>query len=155
MGVSLSYWTITAVDPRVRRQIEDEAGEIERDWWCEPLHFFDWPGKPGLAGDTKLFFASGYSTTNGDFFEVEIDDDVFLAARDARFIVDRLCAWSATHGLIWELVCEAPIGRITSGKPDAQVTEFIDGLAARGHLTGSPADDARGQALLAKYASRL
>jgi hypothetical protein len=155
MGVSLSYWTTAAVAPELVAQIEREAARIanDRDWWCEPLRFFAWRGKPGLAGDTKIFFGGGYSTEDGDFVDVDPVDDMFLAERDARFIVAQLARWSATHGFVWELVCEEPIGRIVAGTPDHTIVEFFDALAAEGHSAGA-ADDERAGVLLARHVRR-
>ncbi|MGE0546061.1 MAG: hypothetical protein AB7O24_07415 [Kofleriaceae bacterium] len=156
MGVELSYWTTAAIEPALRARIEREASELSanREWWCESLVFFEWPGKPGLAGSTKIFFGGGYSTESGDFVEVDPRDDMFLAARDASFIVAELARWSGLHGFSWELVCGEPIGRIVAGSVELRVEEFLAALADEGQATGPAADEQRATSLLATHIAR-
>jgi hypothetical protein len=58
MSVSFSYRTVHSVDAKTKAEILESAKRTnqEREWWCEPLAFFDHPEYPdSLAGDTKLF----------------------------------------------------------------------------------------------------
>ncbi len=62
MGVSLSYRTAAPVATKVKAAILADAERInvERNWWCEGIIFFEErKGAKRLTGDTKLFFAAG------------------------------------------------------------------------------------------------
>jgi hypothetical protein len=153
MGASLGYWTTRAVNPPLRQQLLAEAEQAiaGHTWWCEPLGFFDWDAGaadreddpadgPQLAGATKLFVLG----------DVDPMDDAFMAARDARHIVELLAGWSARHGLTWCVSAEgAPLGRITGGVADVELLAALDALAI-----GAAGDEARAQALLAAHPDR-
>jgi len=58
MGVSLGYATVQPVTDDVRKFVTQAADELSRgrDWWTEPIHFFDDSERPGcLIGNSKLF----------------------------------------------------------------------------------------------------
>jgi len=131
MGVSLSYWATSRVPDTVASAIKAEAARVNatRDWWCEPLVFFDWPETgSNLAGDTKPLFAGLYGRP-GNYVEVDHDDNQFMAGRDFQFIIDQLCNWSRDYGVSWRLsFADADLGVIENGR--ANPSAFYAGLNA-------------------------
>jgi len=155
MGVNLEYYTIAAVPQPVRNAIEAEARQLvpAHDWWAESLNFYD-PGEGDgrLYGTTKVFL-SGYSNADGDFVEVDPDEDSLMAYRDTSFILEKLAEWSRKHGLSWQVDCAGePIGTITKGRWDRQLREYVD--AMKSSFQWQSAFDEKVKAISAKYASR-
>ncbi len=130
MGVSLSYTTDENVSAELRASVASESAIIncKRRWWCEPICFFDWPGREGkLAGDSKLFVLD-YPSPDG---VVELDplEDLFLAMNDLLFIVRYLCKWSKSYSLSWRLdFAGDSIGGIEDGRPDKALANFLRDL---------------------------
>jgi hypothetical protein len=156
--MSLSYVSTGKVTKAARDAILAEASGIERDWWCESFVFFDDPKAKGkLVGDTKLMLL-GYSGAKGKYVEVDPEDDTFMAARDASFLVAQLAKWSKAHGVNW-LVEETEMGlpgKITDGKPDADARKLVEALETMFDdepLTEAKAD-ARASKILKKHKAR-
>lgn len=156
MGVSLSYWTVDQVDPETKRKILADTNELysSHDWWSEPIIFFDsWiPAEGGkeLAGDTKLFL-DGYRKSGG-YIEVELDEYELMVRRDAKFILEMLCAWSTKFGLRWILeMADEDFGVIEAGKVSVATTEAF---LRNGIDIISPVDEDHARLILLKHASR-
>jgi len=106
-----------------------------------------------LVGVTKLFLI-GYDNAEGDYREVDGDDDSLMAWRDAVFITDQLQRWSKEFDLTWDLsIAGEAIGQIRSGKLDAEgqaaLKELVD-------MCDIPEDEreARIKNILEEYADR-
>ena len=131
MGASFSYETSSPVDGSVKASILSELEAITRnyDWWCESVFFYESQVKPDhLTGSTKIFLL-GYMSDDGELIEVDPPDDCFMAARDARYIVDHLIKWSVQYGIDWDLDIEgSPVGKIIQGEPTAEYEKFISEL---------------------------
>jgi len=154
LGVSLCYATTQPVTNEVREFLERAANEVKRgrDWWAEPIHFFDdWDRPDCVVGNSKLF-RPGF----------DCDDDSFLAWRDAQFIIAALAKWASNFGLTWRLSFDAyqaenpEIGTIGARGADDRVSAFLSNLAA---LTCHPTSDQRtvetiAEGLLQKYSER-
>lgn len=172
MGVSLGYVSSSPVDDQTKAAIRADADTANdsHTWWCEGITFYDNDHKPDyLTGDSKLFLL-GYSTDDGEMVEVDPADDCFMAARDARRIVERLCEWSNQYGVDWELDVEGgPVGQVIKGKPSSEFEGFLsslpliamadsddpDALLAMDEPDSSDSnDDQRAAAIDKKYASR-
>ena len=146
MTMILSYVAVGAVDPAIRRRIEEEstALAVVREWWSEPITFFFDPDcEEQLEGNTQ--FVSRH---------VDPADADFMMWRDVEFIVRCLRRWSITHGIVWALSCLRPIGRIERGEPDAKLSAFLDGLRKSGGAKGGRVDEARAQALFVLHSYR-
>lgn len=153
MGVTLDYCTAEAVAPGVKEVIEGEAQHIvpPHDWWAESLCFFD-GGDGRLSGATKIFL-TGYSTDDGGYLEVDVDEDSLMAYRDANFIIERLAEWSQTHGLTWNIACAGEsIGTITNGQWDHQLREYVNLMKAM--IPWPTAFEETVKTISEKYASR-
>ncbi len=155
MGISLFYMTTSPASAAVRTVILDDAKRINHDrrWWCESMIFFglgrdkENSGDHVLFGDTK-FFLGGYSHGDGQFIEVDSDDEHFMAFRDAAFILHQLARWSTEHGVGWTLnMGDAEVGMIVGGKVQPP------GLFGSDRVE-TEADERRAVELDAKYASR-
>ena len=108
-----------------------------------------------------MFFSGGYHDAAGEYVEVDADDDAFMAAHDARRIVEHLSGWSLEHAIAWDLRCAGEaVGHIANGKPDEKLLAFLKDLAKTAALgrpdveVGSEAGDRFARELDAKYASR-
>jgi hypothetical protein len=159
VGVSLGYCTTTDVTDESRNAINAEAKQLnqEREWWCEGIILFDLPqGGKAIFGDTKLCLL-GYSTPDGGYLEVHPDDDIFMALRDATFIIHTLSDWALRFGVEWRLsIAGDEIGLVTREGADESVTKFFDAFA---EATEKDAGDPESVELIAasilkKYASR-
>ena len=158
MSVSLSYSTQTPVSESVRESILTAAQQsnAERDWWCESINFFDAPSSAGrLQGDTKLFL-TGYSTNDGDFIEVDPEDDCIMAWRDAQHILGKLSEWSRQHSITWELESAGgSLGSVRNGAiPDAALAVLSDLMEVVGVSPDSPDIEDRAQVILRQHAGR-
>jgi hypothetical protein len=131
MGVSLSYWATSRVPDAVASAIKADAARVNgtRDWWCEPLCFFDWPQSgSNLAGNTKPAYALFYGGSE-NLVEIDHDDNQFMARRDFQFIIDQLCKWSREYGVSWQLhFADGDLGVIENGQPNPSA--FYTGLFA-------------------------
>jgi hypothetical protein len=164
MSVNLTYLSAAVVPEAVKARIKEAAAKLNESptWWCEGMHFFEAAGYEGrLVGSTKMFFSGGYHDAAGEYVEVHADDDAFMAAHDARRIVEHLKGWSLEHGLAWDLRCAGEaVGHIADGKPDEKLRAFLKDLAKTAALSrpdvevGSEAGDRLAGELDAKYASR-
>jgi hypothetical protein len=148
MGVSLHYATAQSVAFEVRELVKREADDISRarDWWTEPIHFFETAWQPGcLVGNSKLF-RPGF----------DWGDDTFLAWRDTQFIIASLAKWASDFGLTWLLSSEGEIGIVDAKGADDRVNEFFSRLVALGrHPTSDQhAVDILAADLLKKYSAR-
>jgi hypothetical protein len=145
MGVSLSYWATSRVPDAVASAIKADAERVNatRDWWCEPLLFFDWPETgSNLAGDTKPSFGSVYGRP-GNYVDVDDDDNQFMAGRDFQFIIDQLCKWSREYSVSWRLnFAGGDLGVIENGQPDpsAFYAGLYDGAPPDSVPSGSPSE---------------
>jgi hypothetical protein len=164
MSVNLTYLSAHVVSAEVKARVTDAAAKLNESptWWCEGMHFFDAAGYEGrLVGSTKMFFSGGYHDAADEYVEVDAHDDAFMAAHDARRIVEHLNGWSREHGLTWELRCAGEtVGHIADGKPDEKLLAFLKDLAKTAALgrpeieVGSETGDRLVGELDAKYASR-
>src|SRR5689334_4607799 len=119
MGVAISYDTTHPVEPSLREALTREADALEHDWWNESLILFEVPGRPGLLGHTKLFT-----------LDVDPDDDTFMAMRDTSFILGKLAAWSAQHGLTWAVnFAGEDVGTVRDGALDERLTAWFADLS--------------------------
>ena|SRR5215813_3327107 len=149
MGVSLGYATVQPVTDDVRKLVTQAADELSRgrDWWTEPIHFFDDSERPGcLVGNSKLFRAG-----------FDCDDDTFLAWRDIQFIIANLAKWASSFELTWCLSHDVHgIGTVDAKGADERVNEFFSKLADLGrHPTSDPRTiETIAEALLEKYSER-
>jgi hypothetical protein len=159
VGVSLGYYTISDVTEESRSAINAEAKQLnqEREWWCEGIILFDVPGGgKAIFGDTKLCLP-GYSTPDGGYLEVHPDDDIFMALRDATFIIHTLADWALRFGVEWRLtIAGDEIGLVTREGADESVTKFFDALAEATEKDTSDPETVEliAASLLKKYASR-
>jgi hypothetical protein len=163
MGISLSYDSIEDTPQWVQDAIKKDAKHInsEREWWCEPIWFSDWPEDEGkLSGDTKLYRFM-YSTHNGSIVTVDPSDNRFMVARDTRFIIQQLVRWSKEYGVNWRLIMEEEIGTISDGRLSPGVEHFVQRMLIdniddnKVTPTGTDSDDyERAMAISRKYASR-
>ncbi|MFO1485717.1 MAG: hypothetical protein U1F71_20310 [Verrucomicrobiaceae bacterium] len=120
-----------------------------RDWWCESFCFYEDPQlKNHLVGNTKLFL-NGYTAPSGQYVQVDPDEDCFMAAEDAQFIIDQLAEFSRQHGIQWVVDLEgAELGTIAGGIVPAELTSMLMELKA----IAPP--DCDSKALLIRHASR-
>jgi len=156
MSVSLDYSTTDPVPPQVLAAIDGEAQQVIQghDWWSESLNFFDLGEEDGrLCGGTKIFLTGGYSTPDGGYVEVDIEDDCLMAYRDTCFILEKLAEWSSKHGLTWQIECAGErIGIIAKGQWDRQLRDYVEEMKKLFPWPSSLEDSAK--AISAKYASR-
>lgn len=157
MSAALGYATTQPVAEDVRLAIVRECQQIadSRDWWCESILFYDDPERPGhLVGASKLFLP-GYGTP-AHYVEVDPLEDMFMACRDAAFILDTLSRWAQEHSLEWEVEFEDPIGTVGAGGPDDGVDDVLQMLAAESgfDLADRAAGETRAGEISRKYASR-
>jgi hypothetical protein len=149
MGVTIEYATTRPAAPDVTALVLQAADETNRgrEWWTEGILFFDDPEQPGvLSGSSKLFRGGGV---------VEVDDDSFLAWRDAQFIISRLAHWGSNFGLVWRLSYDGgELGRVDAAGADHAVTAALSMLlASTPYATSDPLDhETTAAALLKKYA---
>ena len=118
MSLGLAYISVEEVSADIQESVRGDTRTINttRHWWSDPIEFFDWPGFEGkLAGISKLFLF-GYSTPNGNYIQIDPGDDCYMAARDARFILRTLTAWSDRFEIQWQLKYDDhEFGRIADG----------------------------------------
>jgi len=149
MGVSLGYAALQPVSREVQTLVKRAADELcrEREWWTEPIHFFDDAACHNcLVGSSKLF-RPGF----------DWDDDTFLVWRDVQFIIGKLAGWADSLGLTWRLSHDGhEIGIVDAKGADDRVNLFCSNLAALGrHPTSDPrAVEAVAKALLETYSQR-
>jgi hypothetical protein len=177
MATFFSYETSGPIEPDIKSSIRKEAEQLKltHNWWCETIRFD--PGNllvgkkvPGtdrfeavdqgrsLEGFQKVSFGgfSGYTAKDGQWVEVDYDDDQFMALRDAQFIISHLCAWSKQHGIGWNLSYgDEEIGNIIQGQADPSIEEFLQRFFESKH---NPPNEAIARELAEsidrKYASR-
>jgi hypothetical protein len=115
MSLSLTYITREPVADEVRKLIMTDTRRLrqERLWWCESIAFFPHRKYPGhLVGATKLFLLEDVEEG-----VVTLDDDLFMAFYDARFILWTLAGWSERHGISWNLILSGEdAGQIVGGQ---------------------------------------
>lgn len=141
MSVSLGYFTPHAVPLEVRVAVEADARTLAHHWWHEPLHFHDVPGKPGLAGSTKLFV-----------LDCNPEDNSFMALRDACTIVHHLVRWSEEHHIEWVLTfADEDIGCIKEGVADAKLAAWLHHVPKEAGVRGDASDDVKAQALALRH----
>ena len=120
MGVMLTYRTTAAVDPDIRRQIENDAKRLNasRDWGItEPIRFYDDPDV--LDGSSKI-------TPGADYAALVPDDE----PDDVSFIVAQLERWSSLHKIAWSVgIDEFELGQIEDGSCSPELLRAIEGLA--------------------------
>lgn len=158
MGISLDYSTVDPVDPTTSAAIMEHVARIvgKRDWWCEPINFFESGENDGrLYGGNKIFLP-GYSTGSGSYVEVDPDDDSFMAWRDTRFILDLLGEWSKQFGISWTVSCAGePVGVVRNGSCDENIHQYMKLCEqAAGLNPADPAIEERANAISKQYASR-
>ena len=154
MSTSLDYSTADPVTPQAKQALNTEAQQLAqaRVWWAESLNFFDAEGDGRLCGGTKIFLI-GYETGDGEYVEVDPDEDSLMAYQESCFILDRLAEWSRKHNLAWNIDCAGePIGTISNGQWDAKLQDY---MAAMKNSFPCPASlDNQTKVISAKYASR-
>jgi hypothetical protein len=154
MGVTLTYQPAQDVPAGTMFTILEEAASIaeSRKWWCEPLYFL--PG--GLEGATKIFLP-GYSTNDGRYVEVSIEDDSLMAAFDSSFILETLQDWAAKHGLEWIIGIDGDeVGAVTAEGPDPMLLGMVAAVATNGESDEMPEfDQARIAEIQDKYGDRF
>lgn len=151
MSSSVSYRTAAPVsaDTRAAIVLAVQKHNAARDWWCESFCFYEDPKLENhLLGNTKLFL-NGYTTPSGQYVEVDPDEDCFMAAEDAQFIIDRLAEFSRQHGIQWVIDLDgAELGTITDGVVPEELTSLLIELK-----TVAP-PDSDSKALLISHAAR-
>lgn len=158
MGVTLDYSAIQPVAPNVRAAIIAEAQRIAagHDWWSESLNFYPGGESDGhLEGGAKIYLV-GYTTREGAYRRVDIDEDEFMACRDTLFILRQLAGWSERFGLTWVVQCAGErVGAIDRGRWDQPLHTFVQSSCALTRFDVSdPSCEERVKAISAKYASR-
>jgi hypothetical protein len=156
MGVTLGYVSRETLPHQAHADILAEAKRVTagRRWWCEGINFVE--AHEPLSGATRLLLL-GYSTKNGGYVEVEPPEDMFMAARDARFVLEQLARWSLDHQVSWQVAIEGadPVP-VEKGQIDPTLLQMIDALHTIAGNEGLPT--AEGEALAKKldekYASR-
>lgn len=147
MGASLSYSSKSPVPASIRSIIVDFLVEesSKREWWAEPLAFFESPQLRGhIVGDTKLFCL--------------IDDvfaDCFMAMNDAVFIVELLEVVSKAYKCDWTLSMDgSTLGSIAGGQRDQELVANLKAFAfiADGH--GAGVEEYDRESLLQEYSER-
>ncbi len=155
MGTSITYTTLEPVTAPVRKAIEADAKRLntERDWWCENIIFFKDSKQPKhLTGDTKLFLIGFEEVLEDDDDEDNdaLDDDLFMAFYDARFILLTLANWSKEFGVSWNVFMGGEIiGEVVGGTIDPKGL-FESDISAK----KLKADDKKAKAIIAKYPDR-
>jgi hypothetical protein len=183
MGVSLSYRSRGVISEKHVALIMEDAKKLEesRRWWAEPIFFFppdfgESPQKKGMwamimkvtdsvlglsgaimEGDTKFSIPGGYSGDNGDFVDVDAEENEIMGYFDVRAILTFLSTWSKVTSVGWQICCVGePCGVIKEdGTMDAQLGEFVDSFLR--HSPFSLADPALPNLIAEidrKYASR-
>jgi hypothetical protein len=158
MSVSLSYSTQEPVTESVRKSVLSAAQLANSgwDWWCESINFFDTPNGDGrLQGDTKLFLI-GYTADDGDYVEVDPEEDCIMAWRDAHHILAQLAEWSRQYAVVWELNSEGgSLGFVRDGViPQEAIATLSDLMEALGVSPEAEDIESRAQQILSQYANR-
>lgn len=144
----LSYSTVSPVSETATHGIKAEAGDLNANgnWWCEGVNFSD-NENDRLFGETKLFLI-GYSTANGQYVEVDPEEDLTMVRRDLDILVQQLERWSSNYLLSWNLHLGARIvGMISDDQANTGIREFLDSIA-------SQVGPERTKLISEKYASR-
>ncbi len=117
----LSYESTGRVRDGIRRVLQADAAQIQRDWWRGGLGFE--PGAATLRGSTPLFHRSRL---------IPDPDDLFMAFCDVAFLTGRLSDWAARHRLKWRLhMHDEDWGAIDPGGPDEVLSRSMNKWARR------------------------
>ncbi len=144
MTGALIYTSEDEFDADYKAALYADAKEIasERQWWSEPLSFFEDANEPDLlTGSTKLIHR--YLEDNaGNRRAVDYRDDMLMGMADYLRIIEILTYYSKEHEFTWTLFYPASprdktIGKIVDGEIDPQIFDFLihemEALAIKDH----------------------
>ena len=160
MSFTFGYDTTEPVEPGVREAILVDAEKVNagRNWWRSAIRLGEWKRKPGhLAGASDLVLGS-YTDSNGEWIQFDVDEEQFMAGRDADFIIEQLERWSREHGVSWTLSMDGEeMCVLANGKLDPESRDMIRSLFEptdpdSSNLVTTIADpEERAAAILEKY----
>ncbi|MGK0240902.1 MAG: hypothetical protein ACI92G_004393 [Candidatus Pelagisphaera sp.] len=132
MTGAIIYTSEDEFDADYKAALYADAKEIaaERQWWKEPLSFFEDPNEPDLlTGSTKLIHRQ-FKDDLGNNRSIDYRDDMLMGMADYLQVIEILTFYSKEHEFAWLISYPAtpldkPIGRIIDGEIDPQIFDFL------------------------------
>lgn len=132
MTGAIIYTSEDEFDADYKAALYADAKEVanERQWWNEPLSFFEDAAEPDLlTGSTKLIHRQ-LKGDSGKNRTVDYRDDMLMGMADYLRIIEILTYYSKEHEFTWTLSYPAlprdkTIGKIVDGEIDPKIFDFL------------------------------